>query len=81
MEGEASVDDLLAAYSQIEKMRREQWDSILASYEDVYKRQALNDCQSTDLRKLEFQRNASFASVNLSLIHISFFPGGFDCLT
>ena len=26
MEGEASVDDLLAAYSKIEKMRREQWD-------------------------------------------------------
>lgn len=35
MEGEASVDDLLAAYSKIEKMRREQWDSILASYEEL----------------------------------------------
>lgn len=35
MEGEASVDDLLAAYSKIEKMRREQWDSILASYEKL----------------------------------------------
>lgn len=27
---------------------------------------ALNDCQSTDLRKLEFHRNASFASVNIA---------------
>lgn len=35
MEGEASMDDLLAAYSKIEKMRREQWDSILASYEKL----------------------------------------------
>lgn len=35
MEGEASVDDLLAAYSKIEKMRREQRDSILASYEKL----------------------------------------------
>ncbi len=35
MEGEASVDDLLAAYSKIEKMSREQWDSILASYEKL----------------------------------------------
>lgn len=35
MEGEASVDDLLAAYSKIEKMRMEQWDSILASYEEL----------------------------------------------
>ena len=35
MEGEASVDDPLAAYSKIEKMRREQWDSILASYEKL----------------------------------------------
>lgn len=35
MEGKASVDDLLAAYSKIEKMRREQWDSILASYEKL----------------------------------------------
>ena len=26
----------------------------------------LNDCQSTDLRKLEFHRNATFASINLS---------------
>lgn len=37
MEGEASVDDLLAAYSKIEKMRREQWDSILTSYEELRK--------------------------------------------
>lgn len=36
-EGEASVDDLLAAYSKIEKMRREQWDSILTSYEELRK--------------------------------------------
>lgn len=35
MEGEASVDDLLAAYSKIEKKHREQWDSILASYEKL----------------------------------------------
>lgn len=35
MEGEASVDDLLAAYSKIEKMRREQWDNILSSYEEL----------------------------------------------
>lgn len=26
----------------------------------------LNDCQSTDLRKLEFHRNASFASINIA---------------
>lgn len=37
MEGEASVDDLLAAYSKIEKMRREQWDSISTSYEELRK--------------------------------------------
>lgn len=37
MEGEASVDDLLAAYSKIEKMRREQWNSILTSYEELRK--------------------------------------------
>lgn len=37
MEGEASVDDLLAAYSKIEKMRREQWNSILNSYEELRK--------------------------------------------
>ena len=29
---------------------------------------ALNDCQSTDLRKLEFHRNASFASINIAKV-------------
>ena len=28
----------------------------------------LNDCQSTDLRKLEFHRNASFASINIAKV-------------
>lgn len=32
---EATIDDLLGAYSKIEKARREQWDSILASYEEL----------------------------------------------
>ncbi len=36
-EGEATLDDLLEAYSKIEKARREQWDSILASYEELRK--------------------------------------------
>lgn len=35
MEGEASLDDLLEAYSKIEKVRREQWDNILSSYEEL----------------------------------------------
>lgn len=35
MEGEASLDDLMEAYSKIEKTRRVQWDSILASYEEL----------------------------------------------
>ena len=26
----------------------------------------LNDCQSTNLRKLEFHRNSSFASINIA---------------
>ncbi len=34
-DGEATLDNLLAAYSEIEKVRREQWDSILASYEEL----------------------------------------------
>ena len=28
----------------------------------------LKDCQSTDLRKLEFHRNASFASINIDKV-------------
>ncbi len=36
MEGEAIVRHL-AAYSKIEKMRREQWNSILNSYEELRK--------------------------------------------
>lgn len=34
-EGEATFEHLLEAYSKIEKARREQWDSILASYEEL----------------------------------------------
>ncbi len=34
---DASPDDLLAAYSAMEKARREQWDSILVSYEALRK--------------------------------------------
>ncbi len=34
-DGEASLDELLAAYSRIEKERREQWDRILDSYGEL----------------------------------------------
>ena len=34
---EATFEDLLAAYSKIEKTHREQWDGILKSYEDLRK--------------------------------------------
>ena len=34
---DANPDDLLAAYSAMEKARREQWDSILVSYEALRK--------------------------------------------
>lgn len=37
MEGEASLDDLLEAYSKIEKVCLEQWDNILSSYEELRK--------------------------------------------
>ncbi len=36
-EGETTFEYLLEAYSKIEKERREQWDSILASYEELRK--------------------------------------------
>ncbi len=36
-EGEATLDELLAAYSKMEKVRREQWDSILKDYEELRK--------------------------------------------
>lgn len=36
-ESEACIDTFLEAYSKIEKMRREQWDSILTSYEELRK--------------------------------------------
>ena len=36
-EGEETFEDILEAYSKIEKARREQWDSILASYEELRK--------------------------------------------
>ena len=35
-------------------------------FSDAMHYAGLNDCQSTDLRKLEFHRNASFASVNIA---------------
>ena len=34
-DGETTVEDLLEAYSKIEKARREQWDSILSNYEEL----------------------------------------------
>ncbi len=34
-ENEATFEDLLEAYSEIERARREQWDSILANYEKL----------------------------------------------
>lgn len=34
-ESEACIDTFLEAYSKIEKMRREQWDNILSSYEEL----------------------------------------------
>lgn len=37
MESEATFEDLMEAYSKIEKLHREQWDSILASYEELRK--------------------------------------------
>lgn len=36
-ESEACIDTFLEAYSKIEKMRREQWDNILSSYEELRK--------------------------------------------
>ena len=35
-------------------------------FRDAKHHVGLNDCQSTDLRKLEFHRNASFASINIA---------------
>lgn len=35
MESEATFEDLMEAYSKIEKLHREQWDSILTSYEKL----------------------------------------------
>lgn len=49
--GEADVDGLLAAYSKIEKARREQWDDILASYEDL-RRYCVSDSASAQTAKL-----------------------------
>ena len=37
MEDNAAFEDILEAYSKIEKARREQWDSLLASYEELRK--------------------------------------------
>lgn len=37
MESEATFEDLMEAYSKIEKLHREQWDSILTSYEELRK--------------------------------------------
>ncbi len=36
-EGEATFEELMEAYSKIEEGRREQWDSILTSYEELRK--------------------------------------------
>lgn len=36
-ENEATFEDLLEAYSEIESARREQWDRILASFEELRK--------------------------------------------
>lgn len=38
------------------------------SFRDAKHYTGLNDCQSTDLRKLEFHRNASFASINIAKV-------------
>lgn len=49
--GEADVDELLEAYSKIEKAHREQWDDILASYEDL-RRYCQSDSASAQTAKL-----------------------------
>lgn len=45
------VEEMLAAYSEIEKARREQWDSILASYEAL-RRYCQSDSASADRARL-----------------------------
>ena len=37
-------------------------------FRDAKQYACLNDCQLTDLRKLEFHRNASFASINIAKV-------------
>lgn len=49
--GDADVEELLEAYSKIEKTRREQWDDILASYENL-KRYCVSDSASAQTAKL-----------------------------
>lgn len=49
--GEADVDGLLATYSKIEKARREQWDDILASYEEL-RRYCVSDSASASTAAL-----------------------------
>ena len=44
------------------------WEATHNCFRDGKHYAALNDCQSTDLRKLEFHRNASFASVNIAKV-------------
>ena len=50
-EGGATFEDILDAYSKIEKARREQWDSILASYEAL-RRYCQSDSASAGTAKL-----------------------------
>lgn len=49
--GDADLEELLEAYSKIEVARREQWDSILASYEDL-RRYCHSDSASARTAKL-----------------------------
>ncbi len=49
--GDADLEELLEAYSTIEMAHREQWDSILASYEDL-RRYCQSDSASAQTAKL-----------------------------
>ena len=59
-----STDDSMSAKNVINCYRTR--FQLEFCFRDAKHYAGLNDCQSTDLRKLEFHRNASFASINIA---------------
>lgn len=59
-----SIDDTMATKDVVEYYRTR--FQLEFCFRDAKHYAGLNDCQSTDLKRLDFHRNASFASINIA---------------